>query len=958
MNRYQLDMLGGTRMFRRLGGYTKNGQMEKLGQMLNDGQRRQTEILVEGESLFANVTGKEHLKEVEAFAGPGAELVDIGLRDSKGNAVPLNHAQLCSLYMLLRNEDSRHHLMTGGLTLPDAAQYAKGNIERAYQRSQTVMLGTLVGADGTPMADTILQTVQDAMTDYDRNWCKDMEDFFGRYTTNLINETSMKLLGYDRATVKNYYPIAVDRSTLATEIEGVKMDATIEGRGFLKERVKSDKPILLEECQNVVKRSLRDTAAYAGLAAPIRDVQRVLNSTVETAEGVGVLKDKIIGEKWGRETVSYINDLLTDLQTRQRHRSSTMSRALDRMRGNYAGAILTVNPGVAIAQAASLPTAGAVLGADTMAAVLPFVKNFSGKQRAALEAEIRQHGDALLQYRLRGTKRGEMSSIGAHKNLVAKASEAMPAVTGWITGMDEITVAALWEGAKRYVEHHTAEFSEGAAEKGSEAYWEAVNKMYQRVIEETQPNYTTMQRAGIQRSDNEFVKTLTMFTTQRFQNYGILADAVGDYKAQKARYAADRSAENKAEVQRAGQGLRRAAASQAVQTAVFALMKIGADFLLHRWDKEQDENGDITAASVGKRFFDLYTESAAGNFLYGAEIYSVISNAASGADYDVVSATNISAVNDLFAAFTKTAKLLRTDTGEMSEEELAAHHQKLNKAVLKDIQCGLELYGVPAANIRKVMQAFEGYWEDAQAIGRGEGFSFNSTPSSATGQYDRLYNAIQSGDSEEAAAAMKKLEQMNKTDKVDGELARRLKQYDTDVLAAAEARNAGKTRAEENARQAVFEKLREGLGVAPATDRAKGKADASRRAQLIDLVNKAVDGKADELLAGSKDGSIYDALLDEVENGRAKDAQEELDRLMTAGKDKGRIKSKITEAVKEEYLAGSDGDREKLEKKLLALEDADGNPLYEEKDFAQWVSAADKKAEKAKNERNWWEEVK
>lgn len=958
MNRYQLDMLGGTRMFRRLGGYTKNGQMEKLGQMLNDGQRRQTEILVEGESLFANVTGKEHLKEVEAFAGPGAELVDIGLKDSKGNAVPLNHAQLCSLYMLLRNKDSRHHLMTGGLTLPDAAQYAKGNIERAYQRSQTVMLGTLVNADGTPMDDTILQTVQDAMTDYDRNWCKDMEDFFGRYTTNLINETSMKLLGYDRATVKNYYPIAVDRSTLATEIEGVKMDATIEGRGFLKERVKSDKPILLEECQNVVKRSLRDTAAYAGLAAPIRDVQRVLNSTVETAEGIGVLKDKIIGEKWGKETVSYINDLLTDLQTTRRKRSSTMSRALDRMRGNYAGAILTVNPGVAIAQAASLPTAGAVLGADTMAAVLPFVKNFSGKQRAAVEAEIRQHGDALLQYRLRGTKRGEMSSIGAHKNLVAKASEAMPAVTGWITGMDEITVAALWEGAKRYVEHHAAEFGEGAAEKGSEAYWEAVNKMYQRVIEETQPNYTTMQRAGIQRSDNEFVKTLTMFTTQRFQNYGILADAVGDYKAQKARYAADQSAENKAEVQRAGQGLRQAAASQVVQTAVFALMKIGADFLLHRWDREQDKNGDVTAKSLGKRFFDLYTESAAGNFLYGSEIYSALTNARDGKDYDVVSATNISAVNDLFAAFTKTVKLLRTDTGEMSEEELTAHHQKLNKAVLKDIQCGLELYGVPAANIRKVMQAFEGYWENAQAIGRGEGFSFNSAPSSATGQYDRLYNAIQSGDSEEAAAAMKKLEQMNKTDKVDGELARRLKQYDADVLAAAEARNAGKTRAEEKARKAVFEKLREGLDVAPVTDRAKGKADAARRAQLIDLVNKAVDGKADELLAGGKDGSIYDALLDEVKNGRVEDAQEELGRLMTAGKDKGSIKDKITEAVKEEYLAGNDSDREKLEKKLLALEDTEEKPLYEEKNFAQWVSAADKKAEKAKDEKNWWEGVK
>ena len=387
-------------------------------------------------------------------------------------------------------------------------------------------------------------------------------------------------------------------------------------------------------------------------------------------------------------------------------------------------------------------------------------------------------------------------------------------------------------------------------------------------------------------------------------------------------------------------------------------MKIGADFLLHRWDREQDENGDVTAKSLGKRFFDLYTESAAGNFLYGSELYSALTNARDGKDYDVVSATNISAVNDLSAAFTKTVKLLRTDTSEMSEEELAAHNQKLNKAVLKDIQCGLELYGVPAANIRKVMQAFEGYWDDVQAIGRGEGFSFSSAPSSATGQYDRLYNAIQSGDSEEAAAAMKKLEQMGKTDKVDSELARRLKKYDADVLAAAEARNAGKARAEEKARKAVFEKLREGLDVAPVTDRAKGKTDAARRAQLIDLVNKAVDGKADELLAGSKDGSIYDALLDEVKNGRAEDAQEELERLMTAGKDKGSIKSKITESVKEEYLAGSDRDREKLEKKLLALEDAEGKPLYEEKNFARWVSAADKKAEKAKDEKNWWEGVK
>ena len=395
-----------------------------------------------------------------------------------------------------------------------------------------------------------------------------------------------------------------------------------------------------------------------------------------------------------------------------------------------------------------------------------------------------------------------------------------------------------------------------------------------------------------------------------------------------------------------------------MQTALIAGLGVGVKLLFHKWGDLQDENGDMTVWSLLSNFIYQFFNSGVSNFTGGSEVWRAAETVMTGksfGSYDTISMTGFSAVNDMTKSIAKLNGLLDKDTGEMTEEEFAEYEKSVRWAWADAVGQLAMLEGIPYNNVKKYVKAVN-EWMDSIKKWKEEGkVSFDSAPSSATGQYDRLYNAIQSGDSEEAAAAMKKLEQMNKTDKVDGELARRLKQYDADVLAAAEARNAGKTRAEENARQAVFEKLREGLGVAPATDRAKGKADASRRAQLIDLVNKAVDGKADELLAGSKDGSIYDALLDEVENGRAKDAQEELDRLMTAGKDKGSIKSKITEAVKEEYLAGSDRDREKLEKKLLALEDADGNPLYEEKDFAQWVNQADKKAEKAKDERNWWE---
>ena len=953
LTKYNLDMLGAKRVFRMLGGYTKNGQMEKLADMLNQGQLRQTQITVEGTKLFDNVTGKANLKQMERFAGPGAELVDIGLTDAKGKAVPLTHGQLCSLYMHLQNTDSREHLLNGGLTLPDTTLYNEGDIERAYQKGQTVRIGMLTGADGMPMADTILNTVENALTDYDRKWIEDMKGFFGDYTTNLINETSMKLVGFQRATVKNYYPIAVDKTQLASEIEGLKLDATIEGRGMLKERVKSGLPILLEECSSVVQRSLRDTAAYAGLAAPIRDANRILNANVETEDGIQKLKSGVLKEHWGRDAVNYVDYLLTDLQTKQRKRSDGIGRVMGKLRGNYAGAILTLNPGVAIAQAASLPTAGAVLGSDTMAAVLPFVKNLSGKQLAALEAEISAHGDALLQYRLRGSQRGELASIGVSGSFAEKAMDKLPkSVTGWINSMDEITVAALWEGAKHYVEHHAGEFADGAATKGSDAYWKAVNQMYQKVIEETQPNYTVMQRAGIQRSDNEITKTLTMFTTQRFQNYGILADAVMDYKAQRARYNAEKSAENKAEVQRAGQSLRRAAASQVIQTAVFALMKIGADFLLHRWDREQDENGDVTAESLWNRFAGLFTESAAGNFLFGSEIYSMVGNAVNGTDYDVVSATNISAVNDLFAATTKLYTLLRKDTTGMDEEELEAYHRKLRKAGVDVMEYGLDIAGIPAANGRKMVEAFAAYADDVQGLANGEGFSLNGTPASATGQYDRLFNAIERGDAEEAAAALGKLEQMGKSDKVSSELKKRLKNYDPDIETAAKARNAGNDRTRQKATKDCIRELYAGLGIREGV-----KEDAAKREAIIDLVTGAVNQKADELLAGDKDRNVYDDLTDALEVGRAKDVQTEIDRLLTAGKDKDAIKSNITGVVKSEYLAGNDHDREKLAQMLLRLE-AGGEPLYEEKNFESWIKQDEKKQEAAAGAVDEWAEVR
>ena len=977
---YRINATNIERNFERFGGYVHGGFMEQLGRMLNDGQARKSRITAEGEAIFADLTGPKHEKELYHFTH---DLVDIGLKTEDGRPWLVTHDVMAELWVQLQNRQGMHHLLHGGATIADMSLTTKGLKGVGRQRAETVKLGELVTVDESgnklnayevsqredALRTSIIGEIEKNLTEYDNKMIAAFREL-GKLTKGYINETSLALSGVKKARVDNYIRLHVDRNTNVEQNTGIQYDNSVGSEGFLQSRVNSSKPLELVGLVRQAAESIENTAQYAGMAIPLRNAEKVLNSMQGGKSLYGQIE-----KVWGETGRSYLNKALADLcGTKSDH--EVFDRLCSTLRGNAAAAVLTGNLNVTLLQAASLPTAAAELGwGSTGKSVLQFVKNVSPSKLAEIEKLAYEHGDAMLPTRLRGSRRGELGS--AEKGVVGtlhdsarngdnaivragvKAADAIgDFASGSIGKVDEITTAALYYGAMEYVKSHPEEFDAEAAVYDSPAYWEAVKQKYQRVIERTQPNYTAMQRTGFQRTKNQMAKTLMMFSTQRQQNAQILVSALEDAAAQAARYKADPSAANKEALETAKARRADAISSQIVQTALIAGLGVGVKLLFHKWGDLQDENGDMTVWSLLSNFIYQFFNSGVSNFTGGSEVWRAAETVMTGksfGSYDTISMTGFSAVNDMTKSIAKLNGLLDKDTGEMTEEEFAEYKKSVRWAWADAVGQLAMLEGIPYNNVKKYVKAVN-EWMDSIKKWKEEGkVSFDSAPSSATGQYDRLYNAIQSGDSEEAAAAMKKLEQMNKTDKVDGELARRLKQYDADVLAAAEARNAGKTRAEENARQAVFEKLREGLGVAPATDRAKGKADASRRAQLIDLVNKAVDGKADELLAGSKDGSIYDALLDEVENGRAKDAQEELDRLMTAGKDKGSIKSKITEAVKEEYLAGSDRDREKLEKKLLALEDADGNPLYEEKDFAQWVNQADKKAEKAKDERNWWE---
>lgn len=999
LNSYKMNTMNIERMFERLGGYTHGGYMENLGKMLNDGQRKKTKILIEGTRVFDELTGPKHEKELYHFTH---DLVDIGLKDDSGKARKITHNQLAELALQLQNKQGVHHILHGGLTLENMEAKLSGDTELAKLDKATVRVGQLAVTDseGSKLdaaalsqnedaeRRTLLEEVDKHLTDYDRAWMAAWKTLNARMT-GYINETSMLLSGVKKATTENYIHINVDSDANPEQNKGIRYDNSAANPGWLNHRVNSSKPVLLVGLVQQAETSIENTAQYAGMAVPLRNAEKVLNSM----QG-GKTLFNTLEETWGTPARTYMNNALADLCEVKDSRA-VGDGVFAKLRSYAAAAALNANVNVTLLQAASLPTAAAELGwGATGSAFVQFNKNlfdlrnvgrFLGSDMDSsltkIEQRMAEHGNELLAYRLRGTSVGEMASANAQKGFVGRTHDAARnsdnrAVRGvtkaadkvlslWTAGigkMDEITVAACWQGSESYVKAHPEEFAAGAEVVNSPEYWAAVNEKFEQVVEHTQPNYTTMQRTGFQRSGNEMTKTLMMFSTQRQQNAQILTSAFEDYaaqgewvKARKAAYKEHPGAESKAALEeaqnakdQAGQRVWRAVSSQVVQTAVIAALGVGVKFGLHRWQDLQDDNGDMTPWSVAWDFVRQFVKSFGSNWTGVSEAMTAVDLVTSGftSTRSTISMNGIEVLNDVVRKMGKVYQLEAKDTSEMTEKQLDAYNAQMKEAIVDMLGQFAAARGIPYANLKKQVQAVTG-WMDTLANWNKEGGNFDSLPASATGQYDRLYNAYLNGDTVEAKAAIEKLNGMVEAgtiqeNKMYEQMKQRLQQYEPRVTEAAQETNADRWEKRKQLVDQMTSEMQQAFG--------------GERSDAHDCVVKAVDAKSNELLKAEKGydkaSSIYAGLRDAVGSGSGQSVQDEYNRLVKAGKKPSSMKNEITKAAKADYVDGSDYDREQLAEMLLALTDKDGNALYEQKNLDDWVKQAEKNAEKEAQKEN------
>ena len=730
------QVLSPMRLMAKYTGYNADAELMYHINALNEGTEKYNMFKMLAEKPLNDFI-KENPKEYENFKN---DVIEIKYRDNKNVAQTVKMTKSQGLQILMswtreHTEDSHlNHMERGGVTLLDAEQISKGNYEKAFAQRKTIRGINL----------SFISAVQSQMGDFENNYRELAETLFNEVSNAYINDTSAILLHRDIATEKYYIPFAVNKDFLSTEIDGLKYDATIVNKGMLKSTKRNAPQALnIAGLDSVISKHIRDVGQYYGYAVPIRNLNKALNVKMFDANENGnkIATDSVrnaLRETFNSDKpIQFIEQVMTDLQTSRKSNSQTekaINKIVRAVRDNMITSALKGSVSVVIKQGASLYTASSILSMRSVS-----VGAVKGIQQIARKGGWKQLTDEIDAHTAgHYMRRIGLSSMEIEAMKDSWLSKKLPTALNpakWIQGTDCITTALHWVATKEEVSRLYKE--QGKADQiGSDEYFDEVTKLYDKILEETQPMYDSLHRGEIQKNSNELLKSVFMFKTQPLQNTGILYDAIMDYQANK----------DNAELRDVKkQKLAKAVSSQMASAFTFVAMTFIASLALHKPERYKDENDEVTLSSVLERLGIDWAETGFSVLvpIGGAELASFIENQINGKDYDFASDNVVSMLNDFTSSI-----------GDFNQNVIVALAQgnfDLDKA--KDALWGLSvdglafLKGFPLKNYSNIINGIFSNLSDAIS---GHSTYFGSSGGRKGSEYANSYDVLIDNNPEKA----------------------------------------------------------------------------------------------------------------------------------------------------------------------------------------------------------------
>lgn len=703
-NRFVATSLDPVRYGRFLSGYNDDSIIAKLFRDLHDGDVKREKIMQKAYTKVQSVAYQYSEKDLAKIQKNDVKEFDF--RDTEtGERVKVSQGIIMSIYLTDQQSSGRRHLLADRLNhytvLPDLDSANSPNHskqEKAKSENHHKVRFTFEDLQHIKRyveSNKMLREISGAISEVLNNELQQE-----------INEVSMSKYGMLIATVRNYFPISVygDGAAYEKDFSAEFNDLRMKSRGFIKRRESSYAPIVIDDVFRVFNRHTSSVTEWCGLTTPIENFKKVYN-WINTNSLNGTTLHEAIMNKFGKSAEHYIDKLMGDLQ---KSKDTIDNNLLTRIQGNYMGAVLLLNPGAAVQQFAAFPTANAYFGTKNVA-----IASAGGMWRVDLEkyAEYTPY----LWYRAEGngTVVGELS----RETGVVGGTKSKMDIMGKV---DRYVVGCLLKAAELHVEQTTK------LKKGSDAFYKEVARQFEKCVDETQPNNMVTSKPQFIR--NNYLKILSMnaFRSQTMAIGNTIIDSYMEYRTKSNDYKLSKSAENKSAKKVAMKKFAKALIGATESALLIGGLKVMIDlFLLHKWDDERDDKGNVTAENIFKSILDYSMESFAGTFTFGDTAYSAI------------------------------AHMIDNDRPFYGLDSMSL--ENINN-IITDIQKGDAISAVtllgdcfrfPASNIKRMALSLTSYFTDLTK-GRGEIISDNKGNINTTVLVPLMINATIDGDADKA----------------------------------------------------------------------------------------------------------------------------------------------------------------------------------------------------------------
>ena len=703
-NRFVATSLDPVRYGRFLSGYNDDSIIAKLFRDLHEGDVKREKIMQKAYTKVQSVAYQYSEKDLAKIQKDDVKEFDF--RDTKtGERVKVSQGIIMSIYLTDQQSSGRRHLLADRLNhytvLPDldsANSRRHSKQEKAKSENSHKIRFTFEDLQHIKRyveSNKMLREISGAISEVLNNELQQE-----------INKVSMSKYGMLIATVRNYFPISVygDGAAYEKDFSAEFNDIRMKSRGFVKRRESSSAPIVIDDVFRVFHRHANSVAEWCGLTTPIENFKKVYN-WINTNSLNGTTLHEAIMDKYGEAAEHYIDKLMGDLQ---KSKDTIDNNLLTRMQGNYMGAVLLLNPGAALQQFAAFPTANAYFGTKNVA-----IASAGGMWKVDLDkyAEYTPY----LWYRAEGngTVVGELSREAG----VVGGTKSKMDIMGKV---DRYVVGCLLKAAELHVEQTTN------LKKGSDAFYKEVARQFEKCVDETQPNNMVTSKPQFIRNNYLKILSTNAFRSQTMAISNTIIDSYMEYRTRSNDYKLSKSAENKSAKKVAMKKFAKALIGATESALLIGGLKVMINlFLLHKWDDERDDEGNVTAENIFKNILDYSMESFAGTFTFGDTAYSAI------------------------------AHMIDNDRPFYGLDAMSL--ENINN-IITDIQKGDAISAVtllgdcfrfPASNIKRVALSLTSYFTDLTK-GRGEIISDNKGNINTTVLVPLMINATIDGDADKA----------------------------------------------------------------------------------------------------------------------------------------------------------------------------------------------------------------